>query len=75
MIDEALQSLGTTNEETVMLGDRLDTDILAGERAGLLTMLVMTGVTDLAELESMDITPDIIINDLSPLVDYYSRLG
>jgi 4-nitrophenyl phosphatase len=75
MIDEALQSLGTTADETVMLGDRLDTDILAGERAGLITMLVMTGVTDLAELEAMDIDPDIIIDDLAPLVAYYTGRG
>jgi 4-nitrophenyl phosphatase len=75
MIDEALQTLGTTKDRTVMLGDRLDTDILAGERAGLLTMLVMTGVTDLAELEAMDINPNIIIDDLSPLVAYYTSRG
>jgi 4-nitrophenyl phosphatase len=75
MIEEALQSLGTSKEETIMLGDRLDTDILAGERAGLLTMLVMTGVTDLAELQATDITPDIIIDDLSPLVSYYRYRG
>lgn len=75
MIDEALQSLGTTSAETVMLGDRLDTDILAGERAGLMTMLVMTGVTDLTELESIDIDPDIIVDDLEPLVSYYRGRG
>lgn len=75
MIDEALQSLGTAKEDTVMLGDRLDTDILAGERAGLLTMLVMTGVTDLDELKAFDIHPDVIVDDLEPLVAYYTSRG
>jgi 4-nitrophenyl phosphatase len=75
MIDEALQSLGTAKEDTVMLGDRLDTDILAGERAGLITMLVMTGVTDRAELEALDINPDVIIDDLEPLVSFYRSRG
>lgn len=71
MIEEALHELGTASEETVMLGDRLDTDILAGERAGLVTMLVMTGVTTPDELSSSRIEPDIVLPDLSPLVDYY----
>jgi 4-nitrophenyl phosphatase len=75
MIDEALQSLGTSKEESIMLGDRLDTDILAGERAGLPTMLVMTGVTDQAELESSEIIPDFIVDDLSPLVSFYTSRG
>ncbi len=75
MIDEALASLGTEAQETVMLGDRLDTDILAGERAGLMTMLVMTGVTDLDELNGSDIQPDVIVDDLAPLVSYYRARG
>jgi 4-nitrophenyl phosphatase len=72
MIDEAMHSLGTSAPETVMLGDRLDTDILAGERAGLPTMLVMTGVTSQAELDASDIVPDVIIDDLAPLVAFYT---
>lgn len=75
MIKEALQQLGTSSNETIMLGDRLDTDILAGERAGLVTMLVMTGVTTPVELESSEIEPDVIIDDLSPLVAYYQGQG
>jgi 4-nitrophenyl phosphatase len=75
MIEEALQALETSADETIMLGDRLDTDILAGERAGLITMLVMTGVTDQAELEALNIDPDIIVDDLAPLVSYYTGRG
>jgi 4-nitrophenyl phosphatase len=71
MIDEAIHLLGTDRETTIMLGDRLDTDILAGERAGIPTLLVMTGVTDREELLGSDITPDVVIDDLSPLVDFY----
>lgn len=75
MIEEAIHQLGTASEETVMLGDRLDTDILAGERAGLVTMLVMTGVTTQDELDASSIEPDIILPDLAPLVDYYLARG
>ncbi len=72
MVDEAVQRLGTSPAETVMLGDRLDTDILAGQRAGLLTLLVMTGVTTPGELDASDISPDVVVQDLSPLVEYYT---
>jgi 4-nitrophenyl phosphatase len=72
MIEEALQQLGTAAHETVMLGDRLDTDILAGERAGLVTLLVMTGVTAPSELSSSDIAPDLVVDDLAPLVEFYN---
>jgi 4-nitrophenyl phosphatase len=75
MIEEAMQLMGTSQNETIMLGDRLDTDILAGERAGLPTLLVMTGVTDTAELNASDITPDVVVDDLEPLVSFYSSRG
>ncbi|MCA1031625.1 TIGR01457 family HAD-type hydrolase [Bacillus timonensis] len=45
IMDQALQVLGTPLEETLMIGDNYDTDILAGMNAGLDTLLVHTGVT------------------------------
>ena len=41
----ALEKLGTQPEETLAVGDRLETDILGGQRAGLRTALVLSGVT------------------------------
>ncbi len=45
MMREALNSLGAHSETTVMIGDRMDTDIVAGIEAGLSTILVLSGVT------------------------------
>ena len=45
MMREAMNSLGAHSESTVMVGDRMDTDIVAGIEAGLQTILVLTGVT------------------------------
>jgi 4-nitrophenyl phosphatase len=71
MLVQGAALLGTAPAETVMLGDRLDTDILAGKRAGFITLLVLTGVSTLEELESSEVQPDVVVPDLAPLVDYY----
>ena len=45
MMRSALRFLGAHSEETVMVGDRMDTDVIAGVESGLETILVLTGVT------------------------------
>jgi NagD protein len=45
MMRMALNHLGVHSEHTVMVGDRMDTDIVAGVQTGLETILVLTGVT------------------------------
>jgi NagD protein len=45
MMRSALRFLGAHSEETVMVGDRMDTDVIAGVESGLETVLVLTGVT------------------------------
>jgi len=46
MMRHALRTLGTTYEETIIVGDRMDTDIIAGIESQIETILVLTGVTD-----------------------------
>jgi 4-nitrophenyl phosphatase len=67
MIDLALARMGAEPKATAMLGDRLETDILAGKRAGLTTLLVLSGVTDEALLAGSEIQPDLVLADVAHL--------
>lgn len=64
-----LQRCGVSPDEAVLVGDRLDTDVLVGKRAGLHTVLVLTGVTDEAALRnaSAEMTPERVIRTLAEL--------
>jgi 4-nitrophenyl phosphatase len=61
------QRLGTSPADTAIIGDRLDTDIVGGFRAGLRTILVLTGVSTRAEAAEADVKPDAIFEDLPAL--------
>ena len=67
LFKEALTRLGTRPEQSVAVGDRLETDILGGRRAGLRTILVLTGVTSRADLETGELQPDWVFEDLVEL--------
>ncbi|MFP4500164.1 MAG: TIGR01457 family HAD-type hydrolase [Candidatus Hydrogenedentota bacterium] len=54
MMRSAMNHLGIHSENTVMIGDNLDTDIMAGVQAGLETILVLTGMTS---REAVDLSP------------------
>jgi 4-nitrophenyl phosphatase len=69
MVLAAMSRMGTAPQETVMLGDRLDTDILAGERAGMPTVLVLTGVSTREDLATAEALPDVVVSDLPSLVE------
>src|SRR5699024_629459 len=57
MIRTALNRINAHSEHTAMIGDRMDTDILAGMESGLRTYLVLTGSTDASEVESFSYRP------------------
>jgi 4-nitrophenyl phosphatase len=67
MVHSCLELMGLDADQAIMLGDRLDTDILAGQRAGTPTALVLTGITTEADLNTSDIEPDIVVPTLDDL--------
>ncbi|HEY0756995.1 MAG TPA: HAD-IIA family hydrolase [Ktedonobacteraceae bacterium] len=62
---EAMELLASKPEETVMVGDGLGIDILAGQRAGTHTLLVLSGSTSREELEQSTLKPDHVYIDLA----------
>lgn len=67
MMEQAMLRLGAAPETTAALGDRLETDILAGQRAGIRTLLVLSGVTDRPLLARSEIQPDLVFEDVADL--------
>ncbi|MBI2952810.1 MAG: TIGR01457 family HAD-type hydrolase [Chloroflexi bacterium] len=67
MLTLAMERLGVGREETAIVGDRLDTDVLAGRRAGITTILVLTGVTTPSDLARSRLQPDWVSPDLTHL--------
>ncbi|HEU5377944.1 MAG TPA: HAD-IIA family hydrolase [Ktedonobacteraceae bacterium] len=65
---EAMQMLGSTPAETVMIGDGLAIDILAGQRAGTHTLLVLSGSNSRADADRSEIRPDHIYTDLAAVL-------
>ncbi len=61
MFRSAMNKIGAHSENTAMIGDRMDTDIIAGIEAGLHTILVMTGISDEAEVKRYPFRPDEIL--------------
>ncbi|MFB6194553.1 MAG: HAD-IIA family hydrolase [Haloplanus sp.] len=59
--------LGVPPADCLVVGDRLDTDIELGERAGMTTVLVRTGVTDDDDLADSDVTPDFVLDSLGDI--------
>jgi 4-nitrophenyl phosphatase len=60
----ALKRLGTTPEQTLAVGDRLDTDIVGARNAGCRTGLVLSGASRKEDLEGFSPPPDLIASDL-----------
>jgi glycerol-1-phosphatase len=68
-IFEIARSLLAGCRRVAVVGDRLDADITGGSRAGLKTILVLTGSSSRSDLERADIQPDIVVPDLAAVVE------
>ena len=69
MMRSALNELGAHSEGATMVGDRMDTDVVAGIEAGMETVLVLTGVTTREQAERYAYRPSQIVDSVADLVD------
>lgn len=69
MFRSALNRIEAHSEETTMIGDRMDTDVVAGMEAGLDTILVLTGSTSEAEIEKYPFRPGRVLPSIADVVD------
>jgi NagD protein len=68
MITEGLATLGADPASTAIVGDRMETDVVAGVEAGLETILVLSGVTDRADVECYPFRPSRVVDSVADLV-------
>jgi 4-nitrophenyl phosphatase len=69
LMELSLEKLGTSREETLVVGDRLETDIAAGQGMGCPTALVLSGVSKRSQADTWNPGIDIITDDLASLVN------
>lgn len=67
MMRQALKQLGCRREETAIVGDRMDTDIIAGIESEIATILVLSGVTSEADIRRFAYRPDWILPGIGDL--------
>ncbi|WP_285725557.1 HAD-IIA family hydrolase [Psychromicrobium xiongbiense] len=68
MFRSAMNQIEAHSETTAMIGDRMDTDIIAGMEAGLHTVLVLTGITATTDVETYPFRPDQILDSVADLI-------
>lgn len=71
MFQLAMAQMGARPETTATIGDRLESDILGGQRAGLITICVLSGISGRAEAEVFG--PDFIFEDIADLLHAWLR--
>ncbi|MGW1707275.1 HAD hydrolase-like protein [Streptomyces sp. NPDC002206] len=68
MMRTGLNAIGAHSESSAMIGDRMDTDVLAGLEAGMHTFLVPTGPTAPADIDRYPFRPSTVIDSIAALV-------
>ena len=67
MMRTGLQLLGVHSEEAAMVGDRMDTDVIAGTESGLATVLVLSGCTSRTDVNDYPYRPTYILNGVGDI--------
>lgn len=67
LYQQAFALLGVPPEHTLAIGDRLDTDILGAVRAGIRSLMVLSGISTLEEIDAVDYAPTWVMQDIREL--------
>ncbi|WNI15679.1 HAD-IIA family hydrolase [Actinacidiphila sp. ITFR-21] len=69
MMRTGLNAIGAHSETSAMIGDRMDTDVLAGLEAGMETFLVLTGLTARADIDRYPFRPTNVVDSIADIVE------
>ena len=69
MFRSALNRIEAHSENTAMIGDRMDTDMVAGMEAGLVTVLVLSGITKRENIDAYPYRPNLVLDSVDDLID------
>jgi 4-nitrophenyl phosphatase len=73
MYREALQLMGARAEDTAVIGDRLDTDVTGGVRAGLTSILVLSGIATEADVAASPVKPDLVCASIKEITRIWTE--
>ena len=68
MMSHGMKLLNVSKDECVIVGDRMDTDIVAGMESGIDTVLVLSGVTTEHEMRKFPYRPKYVLNGVGDIV-------
>ncbi len=74
MYQKAMAKLGSNLDETIAIGDKLETDILGAVRTGIRSLMVLTGVSTQADLEASDYKPTWVMQDIKAVTQALKSL-
>lgn len=74
IVEVALQKLELPAERVMMVGDRLETDILMGQRAGMVTAVTLTGASKREDVTKMSSPPDYMVENIGELPGIVAQL-
>jgi len=69
ILEVALERLGVTPADCVIVGDRIETDIMMGKRGGLTTALVLTGITRARDPRIAESCPDLVLGSIGEILE------
>ncbi|MFC4126207.1 HAD-IIA family hydrolase [Nocardia rhizosphaerae] len=68
MMRSALRRIGAHSQSTVMIGDRMDTDVISGLEAGMRTILVTSGISTKSSVEQYPFRPTLVVDSVAELI-------